>query len=346
MRSTNLKSEVSSRMKGCNLKVIDIFETLNDRFDAKGQVEHNCEEAVAQLRVENKIIVEQNRQLLEEKARMRKEKKKVAQPLSPPLSTAQASQGEFVEVVRRDRRRATSGKQVMPIGARPVAGDTPARPSKKSRNRRKRPKSTHPLTSEMVTAAIKELKDRRGSSLQVIKKYVVATYKVDGEKVTPFIKKYLKNAVSTGAVVQTKGKGASESFKLSTIKASSTKAKAPRVIKEKKVTDKSVEKKTAAARKSAATAVAKKIKAPAKKAETVKKAADPKKSKIATSRSATAAAAAAAAAAAPITTEKKVAKKPATPKAVSKANKTAKAPAAKTRTPKPKKTTAKAVAKK
>ena len=72
----------------------------------------------------------------------------------------------------------------------------------------------------MVKAAIKELKDRKGSSLQAIKKYIASTYKVDGEKFAPYIKKYLKTAVTSGAVIQTKGKGASGSFKLSVSKGS------------------------------------------------------------------------------------------------------------------------------
>jgi len=44
----------------------------------------------------------------------------------------------------------------------------------------------------VVTAAIKELKDRKGSSFQAIKKYIVSAYKLDGDKVAPFIKKYFK----------------------------------------------------------------------------------------------------------------------------------------------------------
>ncbi|CAH1383752.1 unnamed protein product [Tenebrio molitor] len=66
----------------------------------------------------------------------------------------------------------------------------------------------------MVNNAIKGLKERGGSSLQAIKKFVAANYKVDAEKVAPFIKKYLKGAVASGSLVQTKGKGASGSFKL------------------------------------------------------------------------------------------------------------------------------------
>lgn len=57
----------------------------------------------------------------------------------------------------------------------------------------------------MVYNAIKSLKERGGSSLQAIKKYIAANYKVDSEKHAPFIKKYLKAAVATGDLVQTKG---------------------------------------------------------------------------------------------------------------------------------------------
>lgn len=90
----------------------------------------------------------------------------------------------------------------------------------------KKPKSkpTHPPTSEMVDAAIGVLKERGGSSLLAIKKYVAATYKVDVEKLAPFLKKYIKGAVVKGHLLQTKGKGASGSFKLSSTKAPAKKA--------------------------------------------------------------------------------------------------------------------------
>ncbi|KAL3290497.1 hypothetical protein HHI36_023838 [Cryptolaemus montrouzieri] len=78
----------------------------------------------------------------------------------------------------------------------------------------KHAKPTHPPTSDMVNMAIKGMKERSGSSLQAIKKYIAANYKVDPEKMAPFIKKYLKSAVQSGSLVQTKGKGASGSFKL------------------------------------------------------------------------------------------------------------------------------------
>ncbi|GBP89451.1 Histone H1B [Eumeta japonica] len=47
---------------------------------------------------------------------------------------------------------------------------------------------------------------RSGSSLQAIKKYIAAQYKVDAEKHAPFIRKYLKSAVESGTLIQTKGR--------------------------------------------------------------------------------------------------------------------------------------------
>lgn len=85
-------------------------------------------------------------------------------------------------------------------------------------------KPSHPPTSTLVNGAIRALKERRGSSLQAIKKYIAANNKVDADKLAPFIKKYLKNAVAGGKLVQTKGKGASGSFKLAAV-ANTTKPK-------------------------------------------------------------------------------------------------------------------------
>lgn len=94
-------------------------------------------------------------------------------------------------------------------------------------------KPNHPPTAEMVDAAIGTLKERGGSSVMAIKKYVAATYKVDVEKLAPFIKKYIKGAVVKGHLLQTKGKGATGSFKLSTAKKPSTTPKKPKKTPEK-----------------------------------------------------------------------------------------------------------------
>ena len=75
-------------------------------------------------------------------------------------------------------------------------------------------KPTHPTTSVMVVAAIQALKEKKGSSLIAIKKYIAAHYKVDTDKLNPFIKKALKSLVEKNVIIQTKGKGASGSFKV------------------------------------------------------------------------------------------------------------------------------------
>jgi len=102
----------------------------------------------------------------------------------------------------------------------PAAANVAQVPQKKAKSSGKKPrvKPVHPRTSEMVANAISSLKERGGSSLQAIKKYIAANYKVDSEKLSPFIKKYLKTAVASGELVQTKGKGASGSFKLAAAK--------------------------------------------------------------------------------------------------------------------------------
>lgn len=118
---------------------------------------------------------------------------------------------------------------------------------KKTKNPRIKP--SHPPTAEMVNNAIKGLKERGGSSLQAIKKFIAANYKVDAEKVAPFIKKYLKGAVASGGLVQTKGKGASGSFKL----ASSTAAGARASAGEKKKTSSGTKSKKSSSKRAAAT---------------------------------------------------------------------------------------------
>ena len=61
--------------------------------------------------------------------------------------------------------------------------------------------STHPPTQQMVDAAIKNLKERGGSSLLAIKKYISATYKCDAQKLAPFIKKYTYPPIYTVLVL-------------------------------------------------------------------------------------------------------------------------------------------------
>ena len=92
--------------------------------------------------------------------------------------------------------------------------DAAAAPAKKAAPKKPKVAPAHPPVAEMVTAAIAALKDRKGSSLAAIKKYVAGNYKVDVERIAPSIRRFLKAAVEKGALEQTKGSGAAGSFKL------------------------------------------------------------------------------------------------------------------------------------
>ena len=156
-------------------------------------------------------------------------------------------------------------------------------------------KADHPPVAAMVNAAIAALKDRKGSSLPAIKKYVAATYKVDIEKLAPFVRRYLKKAVADGKLTQVKGTGASGSFKLAKVE----KEKKPKAAKKP-------------AKKPAAKKAAKK---PAKKAKTPKKEKKAKKPASAKKPKAKKATKSPAKKAAKKPAAKKAAKKPAAKKA-------------------------------
>merc|ERR1712172_456658 len=129
-------------------------------------------------------------------------------------------------------------------------------------------KAEHPPSAVMVLAAVKALKDKKGSSLTAIKKYIAANYKVDVVKVSPFIRKAIKKLVEGKKIVKVKA-----SFK-------AVKEEKPKKVKKaKKAKAKKTAKKTAKAKtpKKAKKTAAKKPKtakkAAAKKPKTAKKAA-------------------------------------------------------------------------
>ncbi|XP_044766728.1 histone H1A-like [Coccinella septempunctata] len=127
---------------------------------------------------------------------------------------------------------------------------------------------------------------------------------IDSEKLAPFIRKYLKSAVQSGSLIQTKGKGASGSFKLAAA-GSTTNAS-------KKVAKKLVESADGANKNASSTTAAdKKNKSPARSTSTVSK--SKKRAAIATEK-----------------------KKPKLTKSPSKAKKAIKSPTKKPKAPKPK----------
>ncbi|XP_065078022.1 histone H1A, sperm-like [Ochlerotatus camptorhynchus] len=103
------------------------------------------------------------------------------------------------------------------VGVHPVhaLGKAPKKAKAASKGEKKtKALATHPPVNEMVVAALKTLKERHGTSLQAVKKYIGANYQCDVAKLSTFIKKSLKSGVANGKLVQTKGTGASGSFKL------------------------------------------------------------------------------------------------------------------------------------
>ena len=140
----------------------------------------------------------------------------------------------------------------------------------------------HPTFAVMIAAAIAELKERKGSSRQAIEKYIAANYKV-GPKYTGPLKQALKKGVEKGTFVQTKGVGASGSFRIAKpepVKKPAVKKPAAKKTTTKKVTKKAPAKKVPAKKTATKKPAAKKAatkKAPAKKTASPKKKAPAKK---------------------------------------------------------------------
>ena len=157
-----------------------------------------------------------------------------------------------------------------------IMSDAAATPAKKAAPKAIKPAkpATHPKFSEMITAAITSLKDKKGSSIQAIKKYILASYKVEEKSVGTFTKNNLKRMVESGALKQVKGSGASGSFKLAE-KPKAAKKPAAKKAAAKKPAAKKAPKKPAA--KKTGKSPAKKVKKPAAKKAAKKSAKSPAK---------------------------------------------------------------------
>ncbi|XP_022382831.1 histone H1.1 [Enhydra lutris kenyoni] len=112
-----------------------------------------------------------------------------------------------------------------------AVGKKTKKPAKAATTAKK--KSVGPSVSELLVQAVSSSKERNGVSLAALKKALAAAG-YDVEKNNSRIKLGLKSLVSKGTLVQTKGTGASGSFKLNK-KAASGEAKAnpPKVAKAK-----------------------------------------------------------------------------------------------------------------
>lgn len=175
--------------------------------------------------------------------------------------------------------------------------ETSAAPAKAKKSSKPKKPASHPKYSEMIKAAIVHDANRNGASRQSIQKYVKKNYKV-GDNVDVQIKLALKRLVESGMLRQTKGIGASGSFKLtkpeeppkpkkaaptSKPKKAAKPPKPKKVIKSKKTKTPEKPKKPAPKKvKKAAkkTSPAKAKKAPPKKSKPVKSKAKPAKKTV------------------------------------------------------------------
>merc|ERR1712142_321074 len=92
-----------------------------------------------------------------------------------------------------------------------MSSDASPTKAKKAEKKVAKKPADHPKYSEMIAAAIGALKERSGSSRQAIVKYIAANYKV-GDGAGTHVKLALKRGVTSGALKQVKGAGASGSF--------------------------------------------------------------------------------------------------------------------------------------
>merc|ERR1711997_448483 len=127
-------------------------------------------------------------------------------------------------------------------------------------------KAEHPSSAVMVTAAVKTLDDKKGSSLPAIKKYIAANYRVDVVKLSLYIRKAIKKLIADKKLIQVKGsyKAAKEE--------KPKKVKKPEAKKSKAKKSKKAEMKTAA-QKAGTPKKGKSAKKPAAKKPAVKKSA-------------------------------------------------------------------------
>merc|ERR1712226_394785 len=113
------------------------------------------------------------------------------------------------------RSNTRTEKFIMPDAASAPAKAAPKAPKKKAASKPKVPPA-HPKYSEMIKQAISTLKERGGSSRQAILKYICKNFKVgsDETKVNTHLKMALRAGVKNNSLKNSKGSGASGSFKL------------------------------------------------------------------------------------------------------------------------------------
>ncbi|XP_014662667.1 PREDICTED: sperm-specific H1/protamine-like protein type 2 [Priapulus caudatus] len=193
-----------------------------------------------------------------------------------------------------------AASQGSPKRASPVKGSPKKVVKKRRRSGSKAKKATHPTTLDMVVAAIRQLKNPRGSSAQAIRRYILATYKVDANRVGGMLRRAFKAGLEKGAIARPKGStaiGAIGRFRAAKpVPKPKAKKAAPKKAKKPRAKKAATQKKAKKPRAKKAAKSPKKVKKTTKKAspkkakKPVKKATKPKAKKPVTKKSKSAAA--------------------------------------------------------
>lgn len=166
----------------------------------------------------------------------------------------------------------------------PAAAGAKAKKPRKTGAAKPKKASDHPKYSQMIKDALGVLKERGGSSRQAILKYIVKQYRLAGDEKTinAHLKLALRAGVKNGTLKQSKGTGASGSFRIGEKKTSEKKAKPVKkagAAKPKKVRKPKAAKPSGTKKPKAAGSPKKATKAKPAKPKAAKKAAKPKSPK-------------------------------------------------------------------
>merc|ERR1711983_732319 len=81
-----------------------------------------------------------------------------------------------------------------------------SKPKKSTTKTTKKMEQAHPPSSVMIVKAIEDLKEKKGSSLASIKKYIGANYKVDLTKLSVHIRRALKSGIEKKTIEESNPK--------------------------------------------------------------------------------------------------------------------------------------------
>merc|ERR1711971_449518 len=148
-----------------------------------------------------------------------------------------------------------------------------SKPKKSTTKTTKKMEQAHPPSSVMIVKAIEDLKEKKGSSLASIKKYIGANYKVDLTKLSVHIRRALKSGIEKKTI--TASAGMAGRFKIAKAESKpKAKPKTPKKVKtpsKKKPSKKATPKKAEKTKSVKKTATKKPVPKKAKKGQPLKR---------------------------------------------------------------------------